>query len=464
MPNKSWNFLVAVLAGMVAGCAQFDGQAIRLRQAESYSRELAQRTEQAQAATPVLTLDACIRYALENNLDLRAALIDQQIARLNRQTSFSNFLPSVQFKYNYVAWDPNPTMKFGSSAITMHDKRVREMTWNIQMAIFDPSTWFLYSMYTRGEEIAQLVTEYTRQMILLQVTGQYYYCLSLQESATVLQSQLSAAESLEKQLREMVGEGMLSAWQADEAAVLVQARRNDLQSSQISLRLAKADLLIALGLSPMAEIALGEAGIIQAPQGPVEDLIYQAILRHPQLAIADRAVAIEEEKVKLAISAFLPRLFGFATHTTTSDSLIGTPRYWTAGLSGTVSIFNGFASVNQYEAARKGREKAFLDREQQTLTLMAEVLKAHLNLQTTENDKVLAEKNLGVAQAQYNETQSRWKEGLVTGTEMLSVQSRLDQARMGILMAQYQYQVGVAALRQAMGLSPIDTTDTTETR
>jgi outer membrane protein len=462
MPNKAWNLFFVML--MAAGCTQFDGQAIRIQQAEAYSRELTQRTEQAQAATPVFTLDTCIRYALRNNLDLRAAQIDQQIARLNRQTSFSYFLPSVQFKYNYVAWDPNPTMKFGPSAITMHDKRVREMTWNIQTAIFDPSTWFLYSMYTRGEEITQLVTEYTRQMILLQVTGQYYYCLSLQESAIVLQSQLSAAESLEQQLREMVGEGMLSAWQADEAAVLVQARRNDLQSTQIALWQAKADLLIALGLSPMAEIALGEAGSVQAPQGSVEDLIYQAILRHPQLAIADRAVAIEEEKVKIAISAFVPRLFGFAAHTTTSDSMIETSRYWTAGLSGTVSVFNGFASVNQYEVAKKGREKAFLDREQQTLTLMAEVLKAYLNLQTAENDKVLVEKNLGVAQAQYNETQSRWKEGLVTGTEMLSVQSRLDQARMGILMAQYQYQVGVAALRQAMGLSPIDTTDVTETR
>ncbi len=97
MPNKTW-ILVAML--MAAGCTQFDGQMVRLRQAESYSRELAQRTEQAQAATPVFTLDACIQYALRNNLDLRAAQIDQQIARLNRQTSFSYFLPSVQFKYN----------------------------------------------------------------------------------------------------------------------------------------------------------------------------------------------------------------------------------------------------------------------------------------------------------------------------------------------------------------------------
>ncbi|NLH14983.1 MAG: TolC family protein, partial [Phycisphaerae bacterium] len=255
-----------------------------------------------------------------------------------------------------------------------------------------------------------------------------------------------------------------NSWQADEAAVLVQARYNDLENTRVSLRQAKADLMIALGFSPMVEITLGGAGDNPIPQGPVEDLIYQALLRHPQLAISDRAVAIEEEKVKIALSAFLPRLYGFATHTHTSDSTMVTSNYWMAGLSGAVSVFNGFANINEYEAARKGREKAFLEREQLTLTLMAEVLKAHLNLQTAENNKVLAEKNLGVAQARFDQEQSRWKEGLVTGTELLSVQSQLDRARMGILMAQYQYQVGVAALRQTMGLSPIDTTVASEMR
>ena len=464
MWDKSRRWTYMALIWLLPGCTNFDGQAIRLGQAEEYSRQLAQRTERAVAETPVFTLEVCIQYALRNNLDLKAAEMNRQIARLNRQVSFSYFLPSVQFKYNDVAWDPNPLMDFGGMSISMHDKRVREMTWNIQTAIFDPSTWFLYSMYARGEEIAELVTEYTRQMILLQVTGQYYYCLSLQQSETSLQSQLASAQSLEKQLREMVTEGMLNSWQADEAAVLVQARYNDLENTRVSLRQAKADLMIALGFSPMVEITLGGPGDNPIPQGPVEDLIYQALLRHPQLAISDRAVAIEEEKVKIALSAFLPRLYGFATHTHTSDSTMVTSDYWMAGLSGAVSVFNGFANINEYEAARKGREKAFLEREQLTLTLMAEVLKAHLNLQTAENNKVLAEKNLGVAQARFDQDQSRWKEGLVTGTELLSVQSQLDRARMGILMAQYQYQVGVAALRQTMGLSPIDTTVASEMR
>ncbi len=445
------------------GCADFEGGTVRLQQAEEFRRQLDQRTEAAKTETPVFSLEDCIRYALRNNLDLKAAEIDRRIAQLNRQVSFSYFLPSVQFKYNYVAWDPNPLMKFGNMSLAMHDKRVREMTWNIQAAIFDPSTWFLYSMYARGEEIADLVRDYTRQMILLQVTGQYYYCLSLQESEKALESQLSAAESLEQNLREFSREGILSPWQADEAAVLVQARRNDLDETRITLRQAKADLLLAMGLSPVAEITLGSAASNPAPQGSVEDLIYQALLLHPQLAIADRAVAIEEEKVKLAISAFLPRLFGFATQTTTSDSMLDTPRYWTAGISGAISVFNGFANISDYEAAKKGREKAFLQREQQTLSMMVEVLKAQTNLQSTQNNRVLAEKNLAAVRGQFEETQSRWKEGLVHASELLSIQSRLDQAQMGLLMAEYQYQVGVAALRQTMGLSPVDHTENPET-
>jgi outer membrane protein TolC len=312
-------------------------------------------------------------------------------------------------------------------------------------------------MYSRGEEISELVTEYTQQMIELQVTSLYYYCLSLRESIAALQSQIAAAESLAAQLRSLVEEGMLSSWRADEAAVFVRSLRNDLQKTRDTLQQTRGDLLMAMGLSPLATIELGEPQNDPPPQGPLEDLIYQAMLNHPQLKIADRVVAIEEEKVKIAIAAFLPRLYGFATHTTTTDSQIVDTRYWMAGLSGTLSIFNGFANINSYEAAKQSLEKAFLEREQQTLTLMAEMQRAYLNLQTAANDKVLAEKNLAVAQARHDEMAERWKEGLVTSTDLLSVLASRDQARMGVMMASYHYQVSVATMRQVMGLVSIDT-------
>lgn len=458
--NRTIPHIVYTLCVLIAGCGTFDGDAIRRRHADAFSRDLGLRTDSALARTPVFTLDECVRYALMNNLSFRAAQIDQQVARLQRRISFSYFLPAVSFNTSHVVWDPNPMMELGFGPLAMHDKRVREITWNVQTAIFDPSTWFLYSMYTRGEEISQLVTEYTRQMITLQVTGLYYYCLSLQESIASIQSRIAAAESLHAQLRSLAEEGMLSAWQADEAGVFLQSHRNDLQKTQDTLRQTRGDLQIAMGLSPLASIELGGPGENNAPQGSLEDLIYQAMVNHPGLKISDRAVAIEEEKVKIAIAGFLPRLYGFATHTSTTESQLSEPKYWMAGLSGAISVFNGFATISDYEAAKKNREKAFLEREEQTLTLMAEVQRANMNLQTAANDKRLAEQNLDVAQAQYDEAAERWKEGLMTSTDLLSIMARRDQARMGVLMASYHHQVTVATMRQVMGLMPIDTNRT----
>lgn len=114
---------------------------------------------------------------MENSLSVKSAEIQQRIAHLEKKVSFANFLPAVSLNYQKTWWDPQPQINFGGSGIAMHDKDVREVTWNIQMSIINPATWFLYSMYTRGYEIAELVTNFTRQAIALQVTAQYFQCL-----------------------------------------------------------------------------------------------------------------------------------------------------------------------------------------------------------------------------------------------------------------------------------------------
>ena len=102
----------------------------------------------------------------------------------------------------------------------------------------------------------------------------------------------------------------------------------------------------------------------------LEQLVFKALINHPQLHIADRVIAIEEEKAKLALAAFLPRLTAFAVRTNTSDSFQVYQNYWMTGLAGTISLFNGFANINQYKAAKEQKEEAFIQREQASLTLI----------------------------------------------------------------------------------------------
>jgi len=93
-----------VLMGAAGGVAQFDAEAVRRQHVEVYTAEIDRKTSEA-LAVGALGLDDCVQVALENNLEVRAAELDRRIARLQRDISFSTFLPTVSLGYTFTRWD-----------------------------------------------------------------------------------------------------------------------------------------------------------------------------------------------------------------------------------------------------------------------------------------------------------------------------------------------------------------------
>jgi len=455
--NATVGFSLALLAIVtLTGCKSFDGQKVRRDHAESYRQELAQKTAETLETGEPLTLDDCIRIALENSLEIKSAEIEARIAKLGRKTAFANFLPAVNLNYQYTHFDPQVVMKIGGFEAARSDKRVREVTWDIQMSIFNPSTWFLYSMHKRGAEIADIVSEYTKQLTVLQVTAGYFQCLSLAEYERGLDSQIKAAEVVQKELEAFRTEGLVSAWQAEQAGVMLLAREIERDRTGRARVQAQADLLTTMGLSPLAELSLWPDASVEPVTGSTEELVSEALLRHPQLRISDRAVAIEQQAVKMAFASFLPVFQGFATRMDSSDSFLKYSNYWMAGVAGTLSVFNGFANINEYKAARERRQEVFLEREQASLALMLQVIKAHLSLQTAAQERALAQQNLKVASARLAEARQQWREGLVNASGLLDLLAQRDNAHMQAINAGYQYQVSSATLWNVIGKTKID--------
>ncbi len=457
MPDKSINVCSIILLWLVfiSGCSSFNGEEVRREHAENYPEQLAEKTREVLAENQPLDLNECIRIALENNLSIKSAGIQQRIAQLEKKVSFANFLPAVSLNYQKTWWDPQPQIKFGTSGIPLHDKDVRDITWNIQLSIFNPSTWFLYSMHTRGYEIAELVTGYTSQAIALQVTTQYFYCLSLERMLSALESQLTAARAMEKELVAFEQEGMVSTWQAEQGHVLVLARQMELHRMQKSLGQAKAELLAGMGLDPTSDIKLELQMPLEAPEDSVEVLITEALLNHPSLAIADREVAIEKEKIKAAVTAFVPQLVGFASRVDTSDSHQIFTNYWMGGLSAAITVFDGFANVNYYKAAKELHKDALLRRQQATLTLMLQVIRALDQVQLAQDQMELAGQINQVASKHLAEVRQQYEQGLIQASDMLDMVAEADKAKIQYLQSRFQYQTSIAVLTNVMGKTQV---------
>lgn len=439
---------------VTCGCG-FNDMAVRKKQADSYQRNIIAETNDILSKQQSFSLNDCIKVAMENNLQTKSAKIQQRLAKLERKIAFANFLPAVNLDYTSTTWDRQPKIKFGANAVPLHDRTVKEITWQMEMSVFDPSTWFLYAMRQRGEELAQFVTKYTQQVTILDVTINYYLCLSLQESESALHSQFNAADELEKELGELYRQGSVTEWQYQQAQVAALARKTELTRTQSSLKQVKGDLLVSMGLLPTSDIVLKSEQPLTEPNEPLEDLVYKAMIENPQLHIADRQVAIEEEKVKIALAAFLPRLTVFANLTNTSDSFQLFQNFWTYGLAGSWAIFNGFANINEYDAAKERRKEAFVEREQLTLTLMLEIYKAYLNVQNAKDTQTLAQKSYDAASMHFEEVNEKWKQGTVQGSEMLSALAEKDTAQSDLTVSNFMLQVSIATLQNVMGVTDI---------
>jgi len=453
MHKKKLTLLTVLLSAtfLFGGCDSFDGDQARIKHAAVFEQSLAEKTAQILPKDTPLSLEDCIRIALENNLSIKSSEIQTRIAKLERKISFSNFLPVVDMNYQYTRFDPQLKRKFGAMEIAMSDQKVQEITWQANMSIFNPLTWLLYSMHVRGEEIANIVHEYTKQMTVLQVTILYFHCLSLQEVESALESQLAFTLALEEELRAFEEEGLIAEWQAEQAGVMVMARKIDIQRVQRAISQVKADILSAMGLTPLSSISLEMNTPLQPPQEPLERLITETLLCHPELQISDRGVAIEERKVELSISIFLPTLTGFASYVDSSDSFLKYSNYWVTGLAGTLRVFDGFANVNAYKLVREQREDAYIRREQASLALMIKVVKAYLNMTNAEGERALSEQFQVVASKRFAEIEEKWREGLISSSEMLSVTSERDSAQMQVMATRFQHQISIATLINAMG-------------
>ena len=451
---------VCLAAVSLAGCSSFDGEKVRAEHARDYPQALAKMTAETISPESPLGLEDCLRIALQNSLAVRSAEIQSRIAKLDRKIAFANFLPQLSVGYSQYEFDPALSIDLSEGDPITIDS-LRSFMWQANVSIFNPATWFLYSMRKRGAEIADLVTDYTRQMIVLEVTIDYYQCLSLVESEKAIESELAAATAMEKRLRSLTAEGLVRPWQADQAKVLVQAKQFDLDRTKRNLTQTKANLLAALGLSPLAEIALQAETPLEPPILSLEDLVLEALLNHPQLHIADRNIEIQKDQVKIALADFLPKLFGFVYRPESLEDFGPASNQWIYGLNGTMTLFNGFANVNEYKAARQRREASFLQREQATLSIILEVLRSYLMVAIADEQVALARSSLDVATQRSAETEQQWQEGLIDASDLLDVVAQRDKARAQTAAARFQYQVATATLLNVMGRTKLDYEEST---
>ena len=434
-----------LLCGLLtSGCRSFEPARARREQTDAFTTNLAARAA-AELAKP-LSLDDCIRLAMTNNYAVRKADLDRQLYRIGKNVAFTAFLPNVAASAGYNSYEKEMPQQ--------HEQRFGTADLTASMPIFMPSTWFLYAAARHGYAAAGVAAHYVRQGIVLQTSVNYYNVLVQQDTIAALESQLDAARKTADRVAGLADEGLVTKWEGDQAVFAAELRETELNRARRQLAVLRGELLQGLGLSPAAPLELsGETGEKALPKGSVEDLVLQALEIHPELALADRQVVIQDHQVRQAFCNFLPTISLFSTGTWTGNDLAAHAENWVSGFSGAWTLFDGLANVARYKAAKVERQQTQLERENTFLSVMVGVVAAEVAARDAAEGARVRRRAYDVAAAKWADYDAQAREGLLPLSDALDARGAMDLAQVALVQSRYQEKIAIANLELAMGLT-----------
>ena len=433
-----------LLLALASGCRSFDPARARRDQTAAFSSILA-ALAQAELATP-LSLDDCVRIAMAHNYDVRKADLDRELYRIGKNVAFTAFLPNVAASAGYNSYDKEMPQQ--------HEKRFGTASVDVAMPLFMPSSWFLYAAARHGYAAAGVAAHYVRQGIVLQTTVHYFNVLVQLDTIAALESQLEAARQTARRVSGLADEGLVSRWEGDQALFAAELRQTELDKARRQLAVLRAELLTGMGLSPAAPLSLsGETGEKAMPEGTVEELVLKALEIHPELALADRQVVIQDHQVRQAFCDFLPTISLFSSGSWTGNDLAAHAENWVSGFHGAWTLFDGLANVARYKAAKVERQQTRLERENTFLSVMVAVVAAEAAARDAAEGARVRQRAYEVAAAKWTDYDAKAREGLLPLSDALDARGAMDLAQVAMVQSRYQERIAIANLELAMGLT-----------
>lgn len=216
---------------------------------------------------------------------------------------------------------------------------------------------------------------------------------------------------------------------------------------------AQGALAKLLGLEASRPLTLEAAAETRVPQGferDVEQLIEEAKRRRPDLAAAAAQLKAAEASADAARAARYPTV-SLNASTTQVDSAGLTSRGSSLGVSVNVPLFTGFAPTYRVRAAEAQVEAQQSRLEQLSLQVALDVWNAYQNLLTATQSLRTTADLLDSAEQSGRVALGRYQAGVGNMLDVLNAQSALAAARQQRIQSLLDWNVGRAALAQAMG-------------
>ncbi|MCM1151369.1 MAG: TolC family protein [Alistipes sp.] len=398
------------------------------------------------------TLDDCIRYAQQNNIEVqqRALSVEQQDVELS--TARYSRLPDLNASLGY-----NASFGWGTSA----DNTRKSET--LQTGSFDISTSVPVFQGLRIDrqikggklDLAAAVQdlERAREDVAINVMTRFLEVLYNKELVAVAEQQLALSSQQAVRSRELVEAGRQPESALYESRALVANDELSLTQARNNLSLALLDLSQTLNRESAAgfdvDVPVLDSIALAALRrlGSSEAIYDSAVDRRPAIRSERLRLESSENAVRIARSALYPSLslragFGTGVYSSMNDSFwlqFDKNRNEYVGLSLGIPIFNRRATRNNIRTAKismRNQQLALLNAEQ---ALRKEIEQAWYNADAAYAKYRAAEKALASARIAFDYEERKAEAGRSTLYDFQDAKTRMEKAQSELAQAKYEF-------------------------
>lgn len=412
------------------------------------------------------TLEQCIDYALEHNIQLQQSVISKSQAEADLEQAKAGLWPTLSASTNQnVSWRPfsESTVNLSGGTFTTSQK---EVSYNGSYGV--NASWMVWNGGINRQnikrsklsaEIAEEAVNETANTIQEQIIQYYVQILYQDEAVGVNKEILEGSKVQRDRAATMVEVGSLA--KADLAQMEAQVSQDayNVVNSEVALSTTKLQLkqlleLVTLEHFDVAVPNLDDSKVLE-PLPSVNNVYALARGQRPEISQAELNVESSKLDVNIAKRGYYPTISLNAgigsSNSSASDDAIFTQlknnMNNSIGLSVSVPIFDGKQNKTNVAKAKLSEQSSILALQNAEKELYADIETYWLNAKNAQEQYVYAKSNLKSQEASYELLDAQFNVGLKNLAELITGKNNLIQAKQNLLQAKYTALLNIALLR-----------------
>ncbi len=410
-----------------------------------------------------LNVEDAIDFALKNSKVLNSSLARYKFSEARLKEVNASRLPSLKFSAGYTRLsevDPfNITTPFGTFEISPSILNNYSTKLSLAQPLFtgfrlkSSSDIAEYSANASNEDYKK-----DRKELIFNVRNAYWGLFKATQLKKVVDENVEQIKAHLTDAQNLLNQGMLT----NNDVLKIEVQYNDALFRQVdannNLKLAMINLNSTMSIPLSTEIEIASSPNLKKQEyDELKNLINHAMDNRAEIKSINYRIKASESGVTLAQSNWYPQLFLFSNfyYSRPNPRIVpGQDKFketWDAGVSLSWDVWNWFSTSYQTEQA-----EATLTQSQEGLGILKDAVTLEVTqnyLSVNQNKMKIDISEVGVKQAEENMriTSERFKQGLITSSDIIDAEVALLQAKTNYTNSLVDYELAKAKLNKSLG-------------